>query len=140
MAVASDRVDATLTGFTRWAKAAPQKLSGDPDADVEELRLVLAMLRDHVGVDDPADLGPGDLDELLLQVYPRKVTVLDAEGTTDTVPALRDLLAFGLELRAPDVAAGELLAVAAEGSPAERLRAVGAVQKLGEGRTAEAQR
>jgi hypothetical protein len=94
MAVASDRVDATLTGFTRWARAAPQKLSGDLDADVEELRLVLGLLRDHVGVEDPADLRPGDLDELLLQVYPRKVTVLDAEGTADTVPALRDLLAF----------------------------------------------
>src|SRR5258708_5020213 len=52
------------------------------------------MLRDHVGVDDPADLGPGDLRELLLVVYPRKVTVLDAEGTADTVPAVRDLLAF----------------------------------------------
>jgi len=94
MAVASDRVDATLTGFTRWARAAPQKLSGDLDADVEELRLVLGLLRDHVGVEDPGDLRPGDLDELLLQVYPRKVTVLDAEGTADTVPALRDLLAF----------------------------------------------
>jgi hypothetical protein len=94
MAVASDRVDATLKGFTRWASAAPQKLSGDPDADAEELRLLLGLLRDHVGVDDPAHLGPGDLRELLLEVYPRKVTVLDAEGTTDTVPALRDLLAF----------------------------------------------
>src|SRR5258708_28030152 len=52
------------------------------------------MLRDHVGVDDPADLGPGDLRELLLAVYPSKVTVLDAEGTADTVPAVRDLLAF----------------------------------------------
>jgi len=94
MTVASDRVDATLKGFTRWARAAPQKLSGDPDADAEELRLLLGMLRDHVSVDDPADLGPGDLRELLLVVYPRKVTVLDAEGTADTVPALRDLLAF----------------------------------------------
>jgi hypothetical protein len=36
-----------------------------------------------------------------------------------------------LELRAPDVAAGELLAVAADRSPAERLLAVGAAQKLG---------
>src|SRR5262249_30009155 len=94
MAVASDRVDATLTGFTRWARAAPRKLSGDLDADVEELRLVLGLLRDHVGVDDPADLGPGDLSELLLRVYPRRVTVLDAEATADTAPALRDLLAF----------------------------------------------
>jgi len=36
-----------------------------------------------------------------------------------------------LELRAPDVAASELLAVAADGDPAERLLAVGAAQKLG---------
>jgi hypothetical protein len=36
-----------------------------------------------------------------------------------------------LELRAPDVAAGELLAAAADGGPEERLLAVGIVQKLG---------
>src|ERR1700733_1177406 len=94
MAVASDRIDATLQGFTRWAREAPQKLSGDPDADGQELRLLLGLLRDHVGVDDPADLGPGDLSELLLLAYPRKVTSLDAGGTAATVPALRDLLAF----------------------------------------------
>jgi hypothetical protein len=94
MAVASDRVEATLQGFTRWAREAPQKLSGDPDADAEELRLLLGLLRDHVGVDDPADLGPGDLSELLLLAYPGTVTALDAGGTAGTVPALRDLLAF----------------------------------------------
>ena len=36
----------------------------------------------------------GDIEELLLSVYPRKVTVLDGEDTADTVAALRDLLAF----------------------------------------------
>jgi hypothetical protein len=70
------------------------RVSGDPDADAEELRLLLDLLRDHVGVDDPAALGVGDLRELLLRVYPRKVTVLEAEQTVDTVPALRDLLTF----------------------------------------------
>jgi hypothetical protein len=94
MAVASDRVDATLKGFTRWASAAPEKLSGDPDADVEELRLVLGLLRDQLSVDDPADLTTADLRVLLLMTYPRKVTVLDAEDAADTVPALRDLVAF----------------------------------------------
>ena len=110
MAVASDRVDATLEGFTRWAREAPQKLSGDPDADAEELRLVLDLLRDHVGVDDPADLGPGDLRELLLLVYPRRVTVLDAEDAADTVPALRDLLAFLADTGAVAPRAAEQLA------------------------------
>src|SRR5258708_39022418 len=94
MAVASDRVGATLEGFTRWAREAPQKLSGDLDADAEELRLVLDLLRDHVGVDDPANLGPGDLRELLLLVYPRRVTALDAADAADTVPALVTLLRF----------------------------------------------
>jgi hypothetical protein len=94
MAVASDRVDSTLDGFTRWAREAPQKLSGDLEADTEELRLVLGLLRDHLGVADPADLTPANLRELLLAVYPRQVTVLNEEDVADTVPALRDLLAF----------------------------------------------
>ncbi len=94
MAVASDRVEATLQAFTRWAREVPQKLNGDPDADAEELRLLLGLLRNHIGVDDPADLALGDLSELLLLVYPRKVTAPDAGGTAGTVPALRDLLAF----------------------------------------------
>jgi hypothetical protein len=94
MAVASDRVEATLQGFTRWAREAPQKLSGDTDADVEELRLLLGLLRDYIGLDDPADLGAGHLRALLLLVYPRKVTAPDAGAIANTVPALRDLLAF----------------------------------------------
>jgi hypothetical protein len=94
MAVARDPVNATLQAFTRWAREAPQKLGGDLDTDAEELRLLLGLLRDHIGVDDPADLGPGDLSELLLLVYPRKVTAPDAGGTAGTVPALRDLLTF----------------------------------------------
>src|SRR5258708_39517566 len=69
-------------------------LMGEPGADAQELRLLLGLLRDDVGIDDPAALRPGDIDELLLRVYPRKVTVLDAEDTVDTVPAVRDLLVF----------------------------------------------
>jgi hypothetical protein len=94
MGVPSDRVEATLTDFARWARDASPRLSGDPGADAQELRLLLGMLRDHVGVGDPADLGPGDLRELLLRVYPREVTALDAKDSADTVPALRDLLTF----------------------------------------------
>ena len=92
--MAKEPVDATLKGFTRWAGKAPQMLSGDPDADARELRLLLDLLRNYAGIDDPADLRPGDIEELLLRVYPRKVTVLDAGETGDTVPAMRDLLAF----------------------------------------------
>jgi len=92
--VARDPVEAALKGFTRWAKNTSQMLSGDPDADARELRLLLDLLRNNVGIDDPVGLRPGDIEELLLRVYPRRVTVLDAEDTADTVPAVRDLLAF----------------------------------------------
>jgi hypothetical protein len=109
MAVASDWVDATLEGFTRWAGSAPQKLSGDPDTDVEELRLVLEMLRDQLSVDDLADLTPADLRVLMLMTYPRKVTVLDAEDAATTVPALRDLVAFLTDTGTVDAEAAEEL-------------------------------
>jgi hypothetical protein len=91
--VARKRVDATLKSFGRWAPTA-RMLSGEPDADTRELRLLLDLLRDYVGVDDPASLRPGDIGELLLRVYPRKITVLDAEDIGGTIPAMRDLLAF----------------------------------------------
>jgi hypothetical protein len=92
--MARDPVDATLAKFTRWAGKTTRKLSGDPDADARELRLVLDLLRDNLGINDPADMRPGDLDEVLLSVYPRKVTVLDRDDAEDTIPAMWDLLTF----------------------------------------------
>lgn len=109
-AVARDPVNATLRGFTRWAGKAPRMLRGDPDVDVSELRLLLGLMRDHLGIDDPARLQPGDIEELLLRVYPRKVTVLDAEGTKDTISAVRDLLAFLTDTGTAPGEAGERLA------------------------------
>ena len=98
--MARDSVDATLAKFTRWAGKTTRKLSGDPDADVRELELVLDLLRNHLGIDNPADLRPGDLDEVLLSVYPRKVTVLDRDDAEDTIPAMSDLLTFLADTRA----------------------------------------
>jgi len=92
--MAKDPIDATLARFSRWAGKTTRELSGDPVVDLGELRLLLEMMRNHLGIDDPADLRRGDIEELLLTVYPRKVTVLDGEATEDTVPAMRDLLAF----------------------------------------------
>src|ERR1035438_5519592 len=85
---------ATLTGFRRWTKTTRQELSGDPDADASELKTLLDLMGDYLDVERPADLGPGDLEELLLRVYPRKITVLDRAGTEDTIPAVRDFLAY----------------------------------------------
>ena len=92
--MAKDPVDATLARFSRWAGKTTRELSGDPGVNVGELRLLLDLMRNHLGIDDPADLGRGDIEKLLLSVYPRKVTVMDGKDTEDTVPAMRDLLAF----------------------------------------------
>jgi hypothetical protein len=40
------------------------------------------------------DLAEGDLSELLPEVYPRKVTVLEANDARGVLPTVRDMLAF----------------------------------------------
>ena len=91
--MAKDGFEAALAGFRRWTNTTKQKLSGDPSADASELEPLLDLMRDYLGIGTPADLGRGDLEELLLRVYPRKITVLDRADTEDTIPAVRDFLA-----------------------------------------------
>ena len=86
-----DPFDAALAGFQRWTATTKRKLSADPAGEVETL---LDLMRDYLDVESPADLGEGDLRELLLSIYPRKITVFDAADTADTVPAVRDFLAY----------------------------------------------
>jgi hypothetical protein len=85
---------AALAGFGRWTKTTERKLAGDPGTDVEELRALLDLMQDYLGIERPADLGRGDLERLLLHVYPSKITVLDRADTEDTIPAVRDFLAY----------------------------------------------
>jgi hypothetical protein len=86
-----DSFDAALAGFRRWTATTKRKLSADP---VGEMETLLGLMRDYLDVDGPADLGAGDLRELLLSIYPRKITVFDPADTEDTVPAVRDFLAY----------------------------------------------
>src|SRR5246127_4473116 len=86
-----DPFDAALAGFQRWTATTKRKLSADPVGEVETL---LDLMRDYLGVEEPADLGEGDLNQLLLRIYPRKITVLDPASTEDTIPAVRDFLAY----------------------------------------------
>jgi hypothetical protein len=92
--MATDPMDKISADFSRWVATPDRKLSGEPEADAAEADLLLGLMRDHLGLDSPARLNPGDLENLLLNVYPRKVTVFDPEDTQDTIPAVRDLLAF----------------------------------------------
>ena len=87
----NDPFDAALAGFERWTAATKRKLSADPVGEVETL---LDLMRDYLDVERPADLGEGDLRELLLRIYPRKITALDPASTEGTIPAVRDFLAY----------------------------------------------
>src|ERR1700757_3181633 len=86
-----DPFDVALAGFERWTATTKRKLSADP---VGEMETLLDLMRDYLDVEGPADLGAGDLRELLLQVYPRRITVLDPASIEDTIPAVRDFLAY----------------------------------------------
>src|ERR1700704_6412005 len=92
--MAGNAFDETLTGFRRWADTTERKLSGDPEADAAELSTVFGLMPDYLGIEVPSRLAAGDLTRLLLDVYPRKVTVFDREDTAGTIPALRDLTAY----------------------------------------------
>src|SRR5512142_3504955 len=86
-----DPFDVALAGFERWTATTKRKLSAEPVGEVETL---LDLMRDYLDIEGPAELGAGDLTELLLRIYPRKITVLDPASTEDTVPAVRDFLAY----------------------------------------------
>src|SRR5437764_9242795 len=86
--MARDPMDTLLAELATWTE------TRTPRVDTEDAELLLGLLDDHVGVEVPSDLGPGDVEELLLEVYPRKVTVLRPEDAADVIPTVRELLAF----------------------------------------------
>jgi hypothetical protein len=92
--MAKDPYGAALVGFERWTATTKHRLSTDADVAVGEVETLLDLMRDYLDVEGPAGLGEGDLTELLLRIYPRKITVLDPAGAGDTIPAARDFLAY----------------------------------------------
>lgn len=84
--------------FAGWLEQAGR--TGQPlGADPHEARLLLDLMRDYLGIGDPGELTPGDLRHLLLDVYPRKVTVLDKQDAAGTMPTARALVSFLAETR-----------------------------------------
>lgn len=82
-----DPVDDLVGELETWAK------KNATAGNIEDAELVLQLLLEHV-VDDPSELASGDLDELLLDVYPSLVTVLAPAELGDVVASTRDLVTF----------------------------------------------
>ncbi len=82
-----DPVDDLVGELETWAK------KNATAGNIEDAELVLQLLLEHV-VNDPAELASGDLDELLLDVYPSLVTVLAPTELGDVIASTRDLVAF----------------------------------------------
>ena len=92
--MAEDPFEAALDGFEQWSATTKQKLSCDPAVAVDELQFLLDLMRGYLEIDRPADLGEGDFKELLLRIYPRKMTVFDPADIEGTIPAIRDFLTY----------------------------------------------
>ena len=71
--------------------------------------MVFDLMPDYLGIEAPSRLAAGDLTQLLLDVYPRKVTVLNREDTAGTIPALRDLAVYLADTGAINPAAAQAL-------------------------------
>ncbi|WP_020578375.1 hypothetical protein [Actinopolymorpha alba] len=84
------RAEEFLNDFSQWR----DRVDGKPTGDVGEARLLLELMRDYLGIDDPGELVPGNLEELLLDLYPRKVVTQKQEDVAETIPTIRALLAF----------------------------------------------
>lgn len=93
-AMTHDFVGATIDDLVAWAASSDSRT-----VDHDEARLLLELLRDHLGVTGPADLGVGEIEALLLEVYPRKVTGVGSGDAPEVIATLRTLLAFFGETR-----------------------------------------
>ncbi|MBK1788489.1 hypothetical protein [Prauserella cavernicola] len=93
-----DNVGAVIGELTAWADKADRV----PALDLDDAELALQLLSDELGVHDLAQLEPGQLDELLLGIYPEAVEPGHAPAA---LVALHHLLTFAGETGRLDEAA-----------------------------------
>ena len=82
--------DVFLEELADWAKNSARDLDGNSD----DAALLRDLARDYLGRSELTELTPGDLRELLLGVFPRKVTVQDPEEASSIIPTMRDVCCF----------------------------------------------
>ena len=86
---AAGTTDSFLEELATWAESTAQ----DVDGESENAELLCDLAHDHLGL-DLAELTPGDLRELLLRVFPRKITVADRADLDTVIPTMRAVCGF----------------------------------------------
>ncbi|GII53891.1 hypothetical protein Pth03_22800 [Planotetraspora thailandica] len=83
-------VNRAIDGLRAWGR------EKGVEVDVDEVRLLCDYASDYLEVDELGDFRPGTFEELLLEIYPRKV-IAPPESAPETVAAARTLVDFLLD-------------------------------------------
>src|SRR5690606_10258026 len=79
-----------IDGLRTWAR------DKGVEADVDEIRLLCDYASDYLEVKELGDFRPGTFEDLLLEIYPRKV-IAPPESAPETIAAARTLIEFLLD-------------------------------------------
>jgi hypothetical protein len=88
--VSIEWVNGAIEEIRAWGR------SRDVAVDVDEVRLLCDYASDYLDVSELSDFTPGTLEQLLLDIYPRKV-IAPPESAAETVAAARTLVDFLLD-------------------------------------------
>ncbi|MEU6413429.1 hypothetical protein [Microbispora sp. NPDC046933] len=83
-------VNRAIDGLRAWGR------ERNVEVDVDEVRLLCDYASDYLEVNELGDFRPGAFEELLLEIYPRKV-IAPPESAPETVAAARTLVEFLLD-------------------------------------------
>ncbi|WP_169944744.1 hypothetical protein [Microbispora sp. H11081] len=83
-------VNRAIDGLRAWGR------ERTVEVDVDEVRLLCDYASDYLEVNELGDFRPGTFEELLLEIYPRKV-IAPPESAPETVAAARTLVEFLLD-------------------------------------------
>ncbi|MGW5260105.1 hypothetical protein ACWEQG_03970 [Microbispora sp. NPDC004025] len=83
-------VNRAIDGLRAWGRGR------NVEVDVDEVRLLCDYASDYLEVNELGDFRPGTFEELLLEIYPRKV-IAPPESAPETVAAARTLVEFLLD-------------------------------------------
>ncbi len=85
-----ESADVFLDELSAWAEKSTQDLEGSSD----DAALLFDLAHDYLGCADLSELTPLVLRRLLLDVFPRKITVWEPEDAEAVIPTMREVFRF----------------------------------------------